>query len=188
MRMRIINKMLFVVITMIIFTACAPLKTPVVMKYASIEKYKYAYIIPTKELTSSSGGTFGGMYGIYGLSTTKSVNPSDVISGILIKEGFIILPELKSELSHETIVVNYGEIGKRARGLGHTMEIIIQFISADTNELLFSSFLLTLMNCYVPVPVKDKEKQMLMIFVRLLIMHCRVCFLNIMIISFKLVS
>ena len=25
------------------------------------------------------------------------------------------------------------------------------------------------MNCYVPVPVKDKEKQMLMIFVRLLI-------------------
>ena len=163
MRMRIINKMLFVVITMIIFTACAPLKTPVVMKYASIEKYKYAYIIPTKELTSSSGGTFGGMYGIYGLSTTKSVNPSDVISGILIKEGFIILPELKSELSHETIVVNYGEIG-------------------------FSSFLLTLMNCYVPVPVKDKEKQMLMIFVRLLIMHCRVCFLNIMIISFKLVS
>ena len=169
MRMRIINKMLFVVITMIIFTACAPLKTPVVMKYASIEKYKYAYIIPTKELTSSSGGTFGGMYGIYGLSTTKSVNPSDVISGILIKEGFIILPELKSELSHETIVVNYGEIGKRARGL-------------------FSSFLLTLMNCYVPVPVKDKEKQMLMIFVRLLIMHCRVCFLNIMIISFKLVS
>ena len=138
MHMRIINKMLFVVITMIIFTACAPLKTPVVMKYASIEKYKYAYIIPTKELTSSSGGTFGGMYGIYGLSTTKSVNPSDVISGILIKEGFIILPELKSELSHETIVVNYGEIGKRARGLGHTMEIIIQFISADTNELLCS--------------------------------------------------
>ena len=122
MRMRIINKMLFVVITMIIFTACAPLKTPVVMKYASIEKYKYAYIIPTKELTSSSGGTFGGMYGIYGLSTTKSVNPSDVISGILIKEGFIILPELKSELSHETIVVNYG----------------VQFISADTNELLCS--------------------------------------------------
>ena len=45
---------------------------------------------------------------------------------------------MKSELSHETIVVNYGEIGKRARGLGHTMEIIIQFISADTNELLCS--------------------------------------------------
>ena len=85
---------------------CAPLRMPVIVRNAPIEMYKYAYISPTKELTSSTGGTYGGQYGIYGSSTTKSVNPSDVIAGILIKEGYIILPELKPELSNETLIVN----------------------------------------------------------------------------------
>ena len=99
---------------------------------------KYAYISPTKELTSSIGGTYGGQYGIYGSSTTKSVNPSDVIAGILIKEGYIILPELKPELSNETLIVNYGESGRRNRGLGYTIEVTIQFSSAKTNEMICS--------------------------------------------------
>ncbi len=109
---------------------------PVIVKHAPIENYKYAYITPTKELTSSTGGTYGGQYGIYGSTTTKSVNPSDVISGILIKEGFVILPELKSDLSHSTLIVNYGESGRRNRGLGYTIEVTIQFISAKTNEMV----------------------------------------------------
>ena len=100
--------------------------------------YKYAYIPQTKELTSSAGGTYGGQYGIYGASTTKSVNPSDVIAGILIKEGYIILPELKSNLSDETLIVNYGESGTRNRGLGYTIEVTIQFISAKTSEMICS--------------------------------------------------
>ena len=54
---------------------CAPLRMPVIVRNAPIEMYKYAYISPTKELTSSTGGTYGGQYGIYGSSTTKSVNP-----------------------------------------------------------------------------------------------------------------
>ena len=103
-----------------------------------IETFKYAYISPTKELTSSSGGTYGGQYGIYGSSTTKSVNPSDVIAGVLIKEGFIILPELKSELSNETLIVNYGESGRRNRGLGYTIEVTIQFISAESKQMICS--------------------------------------------------
>ncbi len=100
--------------------------------------YKYAYIPQTKELTSSAGGAYGGQYGIYGASTTKSVNPSDVIAGILIKEGYIILPELKSNLSDETLIVNYGESGTRNRGLGYTIEVTIQFISAKTSEMICS--------------------------------------------------
>ena len=71
--------------------------------------FKYAYISPTKELTSSTGSTYGGQYGIYGSSTTKSVNPSDVIAGILIQKGYVILPELNPELAKETLIVNYGE-------------------------------------------------------------------------------
>ena len=82
--------------------------------------------------------TYGGQYGIYGSSTTKSVNPSDVIAGILIKQGYIILPELKSELANETLIVNYGESGRRNRGLGYTIEVTIQFSSAKTNEMICS--------------------------------------------------
>ena len=118
--------------------SCTALRLPVIVKNAPIETYKYAYISPTKELTSSSGGTYGGQYGIYGSSTTKSVNPSDVIAGELIKEGFIILPELKSELSNETLIVNYGESGRRNRGLGYTIEVTIQFISAETKQMICS--------------------------------------------------
>ena len=136
--MNTIKKILFVVCSILILGSCAPLRLPVIVKNAPIETFKYAYISPTKELTSSSGGTYGGQYGIYGSSTTKSVNPSDVISGVLIKEGFIILPELKSELSNETLIVNYGESGRRNRGLGYTIEVTIQFISAETKQMICS--------------------------------------------------
>ena len=136
--MNTIKKVFFVVCRILILGSCAPLRLPVIVKNAPIETFKYAYISPTKELTSSSGGTYGGQYGIYGSSTTKSVNPSDVISGVLIKEGFIILPELKSELSNETLIVNYGESGRRNRGLGYTIEVTIQFISAKTKQMICS--------------------------------------------------
>ena len=127
-----------IVCTAIIFSSCGALKTPVIVRNAPIEGYRYVFITPTKELTSSAGGTYGGRYGIYGASTTKSVNPSDVISGELIKNGFIILPELKSELNNKTLIVNYGESGRRNRGLGYTIEVTIQFISAETHELICS--------------------------------------------------
>lgn len=120
------------------FGACAPLRVPVIVKNAPVEIFNYACISPTKELTSSTGSTYGGQYGIYGSSTTKSVNPSDVIAGILIQKGYVILPELNPELAKETLIVNYGESGRRNRGLGYTIEVTIQFISAATNELVCS--------------------------------------------------
>lgn len=136
-----IKKIFFAVCGILMLGSCisiSPLRLPVIIKNAPIEPFKYAYISPTKELTSSSGETYGGQYGVYGYSTTKSVNPRDIIAGILIKEGFIILPELKSELSHETLIVNYGESGRRNRGLGYTIEVTIQFISAETKQLICS--------------------------------------------------
>ena len=95
-----------IVFAVIMFSSCGALKTPVIVRNAPIEGYRYVFITPTKELTSSAGGTYGGQYGIYGASTTKSVNPSDVISGELIKNGFVVLPELKSELNNKTLIVN----------------------------------------------------------------------------------
>lgn len=137
MRMKVIRFWIYLC-GILILNSCAPLKAPTIIKNVAIENYKYVYISPTKELISGTGGTYGGQNGVYGSTTTKSVNPSDVIAGVLIKEGFVILPELKSELSNETIIVNYGESGRRNRGFGYTIEVTIQFVSAQSHEMLCS--------------------------------------------------
>lgn len=136
--MNTLKRLTLAICIILLMNACVPLRAPVVVKNSPIEMFKYAYISPTKELTSSTGSTYGGQYGIYGSSTTKSVNPSDVIAGILIQNGFIIVPEIKSELAKETVIVNYGESGRRNRGFGYTIEVTIQFISADTNQMICS--------------------------------------------------
>lgn len=115
----------------ILASSCTSLKPPITTKNGDIKKYNYVYISPTNSLTSSSGTTLGGQY----YSSTKSVNPSDIISGILSKEGYVRLPELNPELAEETLIVNYGESGTRSTGLGgYTIEVTIQFISAKTHS------------------------------------------------------
>ena len=57
---------------------------------------------------------------------------------ILLKEGFLQIPELKPELTDNTLIVNYGESGRRKRGLGYTIEVTIQFLSAKTNTIVCS--------------------------------------------------
>ena len=82
---------------------------------------------------------YGGAYGVYGSTQSKSVNPSDVISGLLTKKGFIRLPELKEELNDKILIVNYGESGKRNTGMGgYTIEVTIQFVSGKSSELVCS--------------------------------------------------
>lgn len=71
------------------FPSCASMKAPVVTYFEnqSIKDYTYFYVIPTNELSSASG-VYGNQYGVYG-GVKKSINPADVISGILFKNGFI---------------------------------------------------------------------------------------------------
>jgi hypothetical protein len=126
-------KFLTIILASLLLNGCAPLKAPIITKSDSFQEYKYFFITPTKSLESSTGGVYGGQNGVYGSSTSKSVNPGDVISGILIKEGLIRIPELKPELADETFIVNYGESGRRNRGLGYTIEVTIQFISANSH-------------------------------------------------------
>lgn len=134
--MKIISQLIVCFFCVSILSGCGTLKEPIVTRNASLEGYKYAYISKTKELTSSAGGAYGSTYGAYGYTVTKSINPADVISGILIKEGFIILPELKPELADKTVIVNYGESGRRGLNLGYTIEVTIQFVSYKFNELI----------------------------------------------------
>lgn len=131
-----------VIIVMLFITvsSCSTmLKAPTVIINSSLVDYKYFYVNPTQEKIVSKSVTSGGKYYSQSSVTTESFNPADVISGILMKHGYIILPQLKPELVNETFIVNYGEVGKRNVGIGYTLEVTIQIISAKNNELICSS-------------------------------------------------
>lgn len=117
-----------------------------VPRYATISskpdlsKYKYVYITPTSEKTSVTGGTYGNQYGVYGSTSSKSITPSDVIAGYFMKQGFVRIPEINETQKSQTIVVNYGESGRKNYGLGaYSIEVTIQLLDASTYELICSS-------------------------------------------------
>lgn len=47
------------------------------------------------------------------------------------------MPESQEELLSQTLIVNYGESGRRNIGLGYTIEVTIQFISVSSNQVIF---------------------------------------------------
>ena len=128
----------FIVLSMLmlLINSCASLKPVTYNSNTSLIGYKYAYITPTSGLSSSSGGVYGNAYGVYRSTISKSINPADVISGILMKNGFTLIPELDDELKDRTIIINYGETGRRNVFWGYTIEITLQILSADTLEVL----------------------------------------------------
>lgn len=79
---------------------------------------------------------------MYGSSVSKSVNPSDIIAGYLIRKGYIQITQIKPEQASQTLIINYGETGRRniwGGLLGYTIEITFQFISAQTHEVVCTS-------------------------------------------------
>ena len=116
---------------------CA-LQKPTVVFNEDINKFKYVYITPTQTLSSATAGTFYNGYSSQYYSVDKSVSPSDVISGVFSKNGFIKITELKKELLEKTLIINYGESGRRDVGLGYAIEVTIQLISAKSNTLISS--------------------------------------------------
>ena len=127
--MKRIQLLSIAILTLLLFNSCGSLKAPAIHQFSSIDGYRYVFITPTAELTSSTGVAYAVGNGLYG-NTSKTINPSDVISGIFLKNGFIRLPELKPDLLDQTIVVNYGESGRS----GYTIEVTIQILSAKTSE------------------------------------------------------
>lgn len=115
-----------------IICACASMRPPVINSYHNdkISNYRYFYVSPTGDYTSSSG-VYGNQYGVYG-GQTKSTNPSTVIAGILFKNGYIQVNEIDPHNAKETMIVNFGETGRRSVNLGYSIEVTIQFISAAT--------------------------------------------------------
>ena len=124
--------LIFTILTSL-FCSCSPLLPPTATHNATLDKYKYVFITNTDEITSVSGGS----YGFIGSVSSTSINPADLICGHFIKRGFTRLPELKPEFAEQTIIVNYGESGRRNTGWGsYTIEVTIQLLSAKTTEVI----------------------------------------------------
>lgn len=117
----------------VLMSGCASMRAPIVETFDdNIFNYKYFYISPTGDYTSNAG-IHGNMYGVYG-APTKSTNPSTAIAGILFNNGFIQVNEVLPDNAKETMIVNFGETGRRNVNLGYSIEVTIQFISASTQR------------------------------------------------------
>ena len=124
-----VSTILISLLAISLLSECASMRPPVIHTYDdSIENYRYFYISPTGDYTSSSG-VYGNQYGVYG-GITKSINPASLISGILFKNGFIQVNEVNPNNAKETMIVNFGETGRRNVNLGYSIEVTIQFLSA----------------------------------------------------------
>jgi len=132
--MKRILYILLVIVPLMFFSSCASMKAPAITYFEnqSIKDYTYFYVTPTNEILSSSR-EYGTQDGVY-LGTIKSINPADVISGMLFKNGFIRVDKVLPENADKTMVINYGESGRRNVNLGYSIEVTIQFINAATQK------------------------------------------------------
>lgn len=130
-----LSRLIFGLALAFIFEGCASLKDVETVKNENLYNYQYVIINSTESLTSNIGTTINGVY----VSEGKTVNPRDVISGYLMKKGFIILTEVQDDIKSQTMIANYGESGRREVIWGHTTEVTLQFITAGTKKLICSS-------------------------------------------------
>lgn len=131
--MNSIYKLFTIFFICFLFGACA-LKPVEVMRHKDCKKYKYAFINSTNTITSVSGYS---NYNSYSYTYSKHLNPSEYIAGYLMKNDILIVDKIKKP--EQTIIVNYGQSGKRdiAGGLlGYTIEITIQILDASSHELI----------------------------------------------------
>lgn len=141
--MKTLKITIIVLCSLLLFSSCNTqklLQETTLVQNQPIEGYKYIYVQPSSTISSNIGYVGGTAYGVYGASSNRSVNPNDVISGFLIKKGYIKLPEITPNLASQTLIINYGELGlRKLNALAYATKIIIQIISAETNEVLCTS-------------------------------------------------
>ena len=106
---------------------------------SSFDNYKYFYVTDASTITASVGSAYGNQYGTYGSQTTKSVIPTDIISGKMMKYGFVKIPHINPDVLDETIIVSYGESGRHNHIVGYSIEVTLQFIDAKTMKVIATS-------------------------------------------------
>ena len=125
-------KHIFTLILFLLIYGCGTVKPPQIVKKSALDKYKYVYIPQIQSINSTTGIPFLGMTIPY----SKSTSPRDIIAGYFLKKGYTLLAEIDSDKKDSTIIVNYGESGRRPIFLGYVLEITIQITSASTAEVL----------------------------------------------------
>lgn len=113
---------------------CAVLQEPQVKRFHDMNGYKYAIIPQTASHTSGSGGiSYDVGFGMVASgAVAKSVNPGEVIAGILMKKGYIVVDKSDRD---GAFIVKYGQGDSRM--LGEILEITIQMLDSKTHEPLF---------------------------------------------------
>lgn len=135
------NNCTFLLLLSVLASGCASLKEPEITKRGEINVYSFVVLPNAASLSSISGGVYGNQYGVYGSSSSKEINPSNIIEGILLKRGLISTDAVTSENKDKTLIVKYGESGRRdvAGGLGgYALEVTIAIVTAKTNEVVYS--------------------------------------------------
>lgn len=135
-------KYLFALASIGLIAGCATvLRDPVVRKNEPINQYRYALVSKTAGLSASSGAVYGDRAGIFGSSSSKTLSPGAVIEGILLKKGLMTVDEVHPESIDKTLLVRYGESGRRDinGGMGgYTLEVTIVLVSAKTSNIVYS--------------------------------------------------
>ena len=131
------KKMLLMILCACCMTACSYELLPTkFIVYPAIHNYKYVHIASTGTKT---GGYISG-YSSYIGGIVNSTTPSDIIAGVLMNKGYIILPQIEEDKKDLTLVVSYGETQHRTIGLfSYAIGVNIQFRDAKTFELIASS-------------------------------------------------
>lgn len=139
--MKSLKHIILLIVCAIGLTGCGAAR--MVPKYATISntpdlsKYRYIYIHPTTDKTSVSGGVYGGQYGVYGSTSSKSINPADIVAGRFIKQGFTVVPEIDKAHAAQTIVVNIAETGRKQYTIfAYSIEMTLQLLDASTYDLI----------------------------------------------------
>lgn len=117
--------------------SCSVKLLPVSIKQNSpLDGYKYVYVTPTSGIISTTGSMYSGKYVVSSSTETRSTNPSEIIAGFMFKKGFVQIPHITPALASQTLIINYGESGRRQVGLAYTIEVTLQFLSAQTHEVI----------------------------------------------------
>lgn len=132
----------FLFLLSVLASGCAAiLKPPVIIKHGEIKDFSFVVLPKAATLSSGSGGVYGNQFGVYGETSNKEISPSNKIEGVLLKKGLFSTDIVTPENENKTLIVKYGESGKRdvAGGLGgYTLEVTIAIFAAKTNEIVYS--------------------------------------------------
>lgn len=134
--MKSLKRLKIFLVLALCLSGCGVPKYATISSTPNLSQYKFVYITPTPEKTSVTGGTYGNQFGVFGSTSSKSVNPVEMITGAFIKQGFAILPEIDEGKKAQTIIVNYGEIGRKYYGIAYSIEATIQLLDASTYEVI----------------------------------------------------